>query len=519
MKKAKILTLIALALCLATFFASCGAKGILKYTNAEYEEGNLFNSISKVSGISGVSAESLNELVLLKDNKHLDEGLTYDKYTYIVYNLSSNEAVFSVTVPDAKTEFDVKLYEISDVTYFVVTTLAEGEIKNEKAYTATGGTIASTTGAANHIHMLDDFKFGNAVYTTDKKNKIVKLGDLDEFTSLEADAYSKDYTYSFNDGIMTVTDKLGASVSSYEIKTHYLSDNFDEPAMGILANGNVFFQYMNLLPDDAKKYDVFIDGVKADLITEIFNVAKGSTKEVDVDFICELAFGGTSIDANKDFEEDFDLNTAFITNIVDQRIEQTQEFVVLDNKLNIKANAEDIVIGFDDMECIGEDRFVIEDISDKLHFMVDGKIIKTVSADTVAYNDKYIYSDETVYDLDFNKLLDLTDKNYKVAAATANSLLLARDVGDKTEYSIYTNEGKNKIIVAADSTATYVGNTHGLYSIISSDGKHIYYNAAGEVVASLDFAMTVVAADADNGNMLVVSGTDYYRICAKAKAE
>ncbi len=512
MKKSKILILCTLVACLAVLLSSCGTLGILKYANDEYSAPVAVNTATKLPSLSGILVDSREELVLLQKTEYITDSVTgYDKSTLTVFNLAKGEAVLTVSEPNEKTDYSISLDSIGTTPYFIVTERVDGEVSSQKVYDASGAMIANTSKDAEYIKMLDDFKFGYAVYTLDSDNKIVQLGTLDELVDMSvADTFSRDYAYIMSENGISVMTTLGEYLSVYTYKSQYT-----KISEGILANGNVYVQYFDILPDDAKKFDLYTDGSKANLITEIFNVKSGSVKNANVDFICTLGFGGEDMDTYSTYEDGFKLNTAHIQSIVDNRIEERSVLAVIDNKLNIKAVGDDTVPCFDDWDCISKGRFVVEDDFGTYHFISNGKIIKSVDSDMVDYNSSYVFSESTIYDLDFSVVLDLTEKDYEIEDSGKTSVLLSREVGDAVEYSVFTNAGEIKTLIASDSTARFVALAMDLYCVRTDEGTYRYYNEAGELVGAYESPMVSVAYDYTSGNRLVMIEDSYYIISAK----
>ena len=139
----------------------------------------------------------------------------------------------------------------------------------------------------------------------------------------------------------------------------------------------------------------------------------------------------------------------------------------------------------------------------------------------MGYNDKYIWSDNAVYDYSFTKVYDLKANGYEVRTYGNDYLILTKDTDDGTEYARFYN-GTLTVIVAANSENThYEGINHDLdlYFIRTvSDGNttYSYYNGAGTLVGAYGQRISAVSIT-DSGIALVrVSTGEYYRLTPAA---
>ncbi|MBR2473584.1 MAG: hypothetical protein IKB51_00950 [Clostridia bacterium] len=517
MKKAKIISLVALTLCFIMVFASCGAGSMLKYYNTDVEPEPILAASTKVDGL-GAHSQSVADLVLFVDEQ---EG----KIVYKVYNLATATVVFTYELIEATDgsllTATVKLYEIGDnVAYFILTTKKDGEVTGAKLFGAAGGAaIAESTTDPEYAEYNDEvIIFNGAAYMLDDKGAIVKSFDVDEFNPItSADVVGLDYNYYFEDDTIVVKDKKGAFVAGYTVPESSEYECF------VLYNGNVVIQRFIPLPFDAADYDVYIEGMKFNIVTEIFNVKKNSAKEVEVDFIINTDEGFDFDMYDEIFVEDFDLNFAEITYVVDKLIdESTATYAIFDNNLKVKATVADTFDGAKWIE-FNSGVFSVIDEYGNIHVLNEkGDVVKSITiSEDIGSNNKYIWSDNAVYDYSFTKVYDLKANGYEVSSSGKDYLILTKDTDDGTEYARFYN-GTLTVIIAANSTNTYYDGRNGeldLYCIRTvSDGNttYSYYNGAGNLVATYGQRISVVAVT-DSGVALVrVSTGEYYRLTPAA---
>ncbi len=520
MKKTKFIALIALTLCFVMVLASCGAAGELKYYNSDFDDTKTLTTATKLDSL----ATAGNYMARSESGKLMwfytdTDGESKDGIKATVYNFDTNTVVAAYTAAKtAKTNYSVAFGAVSGVEYYILKTTVTGDSDTTvswKLFDATGKQIAEIADvetedeAEAYVSMLDDFKFGAKVYTTDKKGAIVELGTASEFVKYEGAKCSKDYIYTITSDGISVTDKLGNFVSSYTYKTGYEGKGYEI----ILANGNVAIQYIKYLAMDAKNYDIVYDDemLKVDYVTEIYNVKTGAVKEVKVDYVINgEVFNGTMTAVDSDYEDDFDYNVIKVKKFVDKKLGE-EVVVVVNNNLKIKASNNDIVEGCTSIKLIGDDRYIAEDKFGNAHFIFENKVIKTVPKSSYkGYNEKYIYTDKAIYDLDFKSVYDLKANKATVENAGNTSILLKKDIGDgKYNYVLYTNAGTEVTLATDGKTASGVLGDR--LFLVNADNKYTYYNEAGASIGTYEKTIVSMAA-CDNGNVLVKIGDDFYSI-------
>ncbi len=536
MKRIRIFSLIALMLCLVTVLASCGSGGMLKYINDEYEETPDI-TVSEKKDFStdtvGVSeGRSQNLVCFMRLTPEGDSIRT-------VYNLKTDAIVATVTTPPTSNT-TVTFDKISDVEYFTVITrendrsdldtgiITYGKVIAATLYNAEGTVIASTTSDPDYERLYDEFKFSNKIYTTDKNGAIVEYGDASAFFDYTDVTFSTDeFLYLLDDSSVAVYDKCGEPLSAYKIKPNY-------KYYGVLQNGDVCVQYLVPLAADAKKYDLLkngrlvsgvqYDNQKYDVVTEIFDVKKGTAKEVDIDFLLSGGVFTRGAGYEELLKEDFKHNFALIQRIENKLVDDIEyEFVILDNNLKIKESSADLLDGVfvEDIRCIADGTLLVTDLLYREHMFVDGKLQQSFSSITA--NDKYLYTDSVIYDYDLNPLYDFGSINYDVLHTGESSVLIGKMVlGKTTEAVLFTNSGNTVVLVPAGSdNVEFLGNGGiGLYGVkvIDIDPKNTtyqYYNEAGTLIGTYSEPLEMITRNSE-GILLMRCGNEYYRFTCAA---
>ncbi len=530
MKKTRIFSLIALTLCLVTLLSSCGADGMMKYMNPEFNETPTITTGTKkdfLSNIGNIQQHSGN-LVFLR--KYAENGSASDN----IYNLKTDAVVATFSTPASLTT-TVEFGSVSGTQYFTVITrekdiideetgilTTKGKVTGATLYNADGAVLASATSDPGYKKLLNDFKFGNKIFETDKNGTIVEIGDASEFFDYgDVTAASEDYLYVESDEGIAIYDKFGNPVSTYQVKAYVYSENLIGLDYGILQNGNLFVQYIVPLPADSKKYDLYIraddtpDGIKADLVTEIVTAKNGNVKDVDVDYvISDILFGGADEDKNKIFKDNFKYNYASISKIEDKKL-TNEQYVILDNKLKIKESAEDVIDGVtvNDINLIGNNRFVVRDNLGRSHFIYKNKVKKTVT--WANHNEKYIWNSKTICDYDFTPLYDFGSIGYTVIFKGSTSLVVGKSTGEVTEAVLFTESGTTLNLKAANSDdVQYLGYVGGLWGVcrdVAGMFFYDYYNEMGTLVGTYENPLNSVnVVRNEDGTMLTTCGTDFY---------
>lgn len=518
MKKIRFISLAALLLCMITVFASCGAGGILKYVDVDVDADKPIVNSTKLE--YGTLSDSRGDLASFVD-------LSTDKAIFRVFNVSTNNVVYNKELTlEAYALFKVKLYDIENKSYFVEYTYNAGNISAAKLYSDSGAIIAESAKDPEYKEICDKMiVFNNAVYMIGKKGDIEKSFDIDEFgyhgSSINISYAGDKYIYFEKSDAIPVTKFDGTFVSAYNIKQHYKIENWF-----VLENGNIVIQYKAMLEDNAKSYDFVEESedklVKYDLITEVFNVKKGSSREVDVDFIIDDILNRNNVGFDSSgMVEDFDLNMAEVRFIENKRVSKTSEFCVLGNNLNVKSAFSDIVDGGRFAYKVADNLFAVPDKYGMVNFVnKSGKLLKSICSDSIEdINSKHIVTDESIYDFKFNKVYDVKGGGYKVESVGNDFVILSKETADGTEYSRFSN-GTVNVIRAANSSDKYYGEAlyGALYCIkVYGDNGVIYnyYNSTGTLVAAYDDFIQVELTT-ESGFALIESGGNYYRLSLQA---
>ncbi len=510
MKKIKIVFLAALVILSVILMASCS--NIINMMNYEFVPASTIGYSTALS-VYGDPYSSAANLLLFEN-----EGDYHTVYT--VYDMETESSVLSVTQSHTAkidgsdvdlTRTSVRLCDIGiDSAYIYVAVYSnETDLQiSAKLYDGQGELIASCDGDPHYTDVLGEYVvFDGNAYGLDKKDNITKLFAVDEFNLITSATHSSEkYFYVVNGNNITVLDRKGNPLNIYNIKEN---NNLDESDYFILENGNIVVQYREQLPSDAESYDIYDNGDKLLLTTEIVNAESGRTKKLDVDFIINMLYAGTDemmkIADNK--------NLAYITRIENKNLLSEYETVILTNKLTEKASAYDIIDGGDTMEQVAEDLYMVEDINDNLYLInSNGKIVKSFAGKSVGFNDKYIWTEAAIYDYEFNKLFALKADGYSVTAHARNYLVIEKTEEGVTTYYCYNNGNAVEITLSNSSSTRFedVDYTTGLYCIYNTEtGKYLYYNCNGKFVGEYDGELYYIKS-VDNGNMLVSAGEGYY---------
>ncbi len=512
-----VLSVIALVLLAVSLIVT---KGILKYYDVDQiQTSPLLTSSTKLE--YGTLVASTQDLAHFKN-------VTQDgKTVTTVYNIETGAVVYTHTKEATDTStVSVAMHRAQTQPFFVVTVRNQNQtVTSSTLYNAAGTALASAAKDPEFVlYNHDVIAFNGNAYTVNEDGVLTRAFVIDDFCNISATANAtvvgREYLYFRKSDSIVVTDKQGDLVASYQIKAY--DSTIEHFSWNVLENGNVVAQYAFALPDVAEDYDILRteNGVtrKYDVVTELWKVSSDKVKDVDVEYLLreEIINYNVAPAMKTRMEEGFSKNLTYIQRFEDGRLLPDEELVVIDNRLNIDATAEDIVKGAIAVEKITEDWYKVTDSYGYTH-IVDrhGKVEKTISG-TFEVTKQYFVTDHVIYDFEFNPVYDFHAQGYELASAGADGVILKKTVETKTEYARYTNGSLTVIKAAQDLTSVVSVNSaiHSLYCIVATNEAgtlYHYYNGKGALVASFHTSVSV-RASAQNGAVLVQSGTDYFRI-------
>ncbi len=322
MKKKVGVLAVASALCATFVLASCGSTEQLAFSEVYKadEVAQQVTAATKIAGDGYVLSESSGPLVEFL--KYEGEGLERHLVSTKIYNLNLDKFV----VDDASAEtYNIGsqwiTYSKADTTYYLdfegtqlLTT--DDDAEEEPVSFSASGTLWGYSVYAGKLLKRDSEK-GTVVIGDTTMSDLAQFPSISRATDL--------YHYQGKDDRVIIYDQ------SFNVKATYMPEYNDYFTYYVLANGNLLVQRMKYEEDNAKKYDVLVQnemsggytaGVsKMSLVTEIFDVEKGRTKEIDFDYsIASVSNKLTSTTFEDEYQDTVE-NVIKVAPIVDKRVD------------------------------------------------------------------------------------------------------------------------------------------------------------------------------------------------------
>ncbi len=445
----KLVSVLALLLCVLMVFASCG-----KSDKPLKLDKDVLNKSTTVTNFTSTELTSIGE-------------------GYTLVSRQKDLALFSKVLTDiSSTNFKIinlKTYAVVTDKTITATDLAEGKVSvslstrgsfiviyENKTYTlfkADGVTaIGSAKTAPTYVN--DCAVIGDTVCRYDTKTLEVK--ETFNYPSINgniptAEIYGySDYYVSKNSTGFTVYD------IHYKYIGEYIFPNYTSHTSAyILKNGNIFVQYRIELPSDAEEYDIFDNGTKYDLVQKIISAKNLSEKEISLDFYVANISPVNSDAESYPFKKEID-NIASCYKIEDRKYDDN-------NPLTLGfSNSGKTQLVYDEQyrsyTPIGNG-YLNAYTKAGIRVILDSKLnVVTKIASTSAITGKYIVTNTAIYDFNLTKLADLTTDTltYNFKGVIGNNLIFtAFDETLNEDYFIF--DGTFTKIVDASENQSFLG--------------------------------------------------------------
>ena len=517
----RILSLLLTLLMLTALFASCGTQNPTPaefYSNYGNESDYILNTAEALTALSPKNCGST--LGIQSDTIIPFEYVSSNEIAVDIYNLEQNKIVHSFTY--AKGGF----YLMEKVSVFgnECFTIIQGKVDSKEGrstslYTQNGELIAKAEGV--HVYDAYDYlpyfvsaqdtvgidvimnliRFDNTVYQISEDGSVKELIAKSSFASFipRFDFYNGEY---YIDYTQDDTPEFVVYDNSLEVVFHWkydrmLSGNYDHNLF-ILNDGPAVFQLNEALPDDAKKYDILINGTKHNLTALLINPKNGSEKNLQPDFIIESTlpldeYNGESNTLRKQngISEKYE-NIAFVRYIKDGTLSTTAR-VALTNQCKLQCELfTDLPLIDSDVTPISDDLFVYTTVTGTAVF-INGKGEKIVEMHAAVHfdmkhNRRYIVIDNCIYDHSFNTVYDFGADGYTLYKLMSEGMILSKD-GDY----YFCKDTTTSLIVTDEDINRYLYTAHPDYYAVYDSMAYecTYFNARGEKLFSLDSRVSI----------------------------
>ena len=469
-KKLAVATTAVLAMTMCLSMTACKGKANVGDLLPKMK-GNYSTTVSTVTNFSSDAnyeqttdyADSNDVIVLAKTAKNPVDLLSVITY-YSLYNVAKN-----MTVVDNVAEPIVRLNDtlyysqnVVDNTYTLYDS-ARGVYATGVEGTVSIGVFTRKNGARIYVAPNGKVK--------EEHNPFVKV--------VPANAYEIGDYYisgSIGAGIFDVYSEKGELKKSVNLPIELNISTDAElayPESRWTIGNKIFFQTERVLPDAEEEYDYFVDGDKIDLDTYVYDLKKGSGKELkNFDYLVT---------------ETFSINDqtiiAYVQKVDDNSL--SPKYVQSFNASGkVAVDLQKLVPGATDVDVVDEDRLALSDRSGYTYIYKGAKRVATIYGDyDIAGNYAYDYNemDKTldIYDFKGNAILNVEDvidyshtydgnltytvKPEATDITTYDSLYVfdvkkgvSTLIGTNTDTVRYEDEGLGYTVTTVSATATTV---------------------------------------------------------------
>ena len=514
----RILALLCLCLTAVLLFCSCGGAALFdKKEIAQNDTHNTYD-VTEVKALAGYQN--------ITGNNGYNAGYgVFSKteatnITYKVFSFVTGSVVYEITqkTSDLEPEFG---FDGETGLFYIANKNTDGVVVGYTIYGKDGSVIATGKSDIAPSFVGDRVLYDSKIYQVKDGALVEKSKAIDWNTALKGPLPAiTDYA----DGVYANigTDCVVFYDEKFDVTGIYLmpESNFN-PDVTMLANGNVFVQYMVPLPLDAKNYDFSTNMAKFDLVQEVVK-PDGKVSQVNLDgVVTEIVRLGTDDYPLIDAE-----NAVMLCPIKDKLLLSDDNAEIYELKNNGRLGSE--FPKFDgeyaaDFTALGNGYLLAETGYTDRTLLLDKnlKVIGDVSGCS-AFTDRYIVGMDGIYDYEMNRLLAFTktDGKYSYIATCGSNIILKFTDNETGDTAAYIFDGKETKLTSDYSR--YQSLSGKVYTIRSNDtvGATVTVYAPDGTVLAGDISIPKIQANRQNGNLLLygtnASGeTVFYYLTAK----
>ncbi len=411
-------------------------------------------------------------------------------YNYYVYNINLDKTVYAYSGSE-------NIYVTFPSSYYFV--IEESE---KTSYYQMNGTLLCDDGSAVYVS-------GNYVYVGDKKYEINEDKTLTEVNAsvndlagsfnydLEGDAQN----YSYDNNSISVYNKANEIVYYYEL------DGTAESNIVPLSNENFLIQTLSQVDFLSDKYDIMVSssystGLKYDLNQYIYNTITGKLEEVNLGFLVDSISNKHTSKTFNDTYKDTVKNVATVSKIVDKKLSDNDEYILLDDDLKVLGSINDYVTGQTNCKLVADNRFIVSG-DNKYLFNENGQNLGCING--VKYNtEKYLITDKAIYDYNLNKLFDYSLNGYEFHSLRGQNIIFRQTNHTPSTtyytYYIFNGNGVSQLFnTNPDESTIYDFDFYSNYYMCIEETSDIYYsyeynyyNYDGSLIISSSSALTSI---------------------------
>ncbi len=487
MKKFRLLALVAVLLVSVMVLSSCGTVWNLN---------KVYNKNYDVSEEYYTNVEKLGDLTDFVKAKSNSEFAIFGKEDTIkVFGFRKGEVLKTITTGE-EADYDISFVSGAPIFCVTKTTPAteegEDDVVTNTYYDAQGDEILSVKankeiGTPNVVS--DKVVVINSVaYAIDVKTGAVEeKAEIPPYITADFDACTDKYYYDFEDTTIIIYDDEFVPTATWTAPSY--AEMGLEPK--VLNNGNVLVQYSVTLDEDAKDFDIYDEDGKYDLVTKIIT-PKGNVKNVNLDYIVMYVMSNYDLYDEAEEKEDNEFtnkfqNIAVIAKIENQQVDTSVEgldYVLMNNSGKAQQSLKLVEGQAGAPVKIGDDLYAVETVYGEAVIKGNGKIKFTFTNDEVMKIGSYFVTEYAIYDLDFEKVYDLTEEDVAFDESVGDTVFVKE--GDDDKYSIiaFCNGEKETVYSYDKESATNKEFEYTDFGYLITDKEaekpYTYYTANGE---------------------------------------
>lgn len=454
----------------------------------------------------------------------------FNVYKYYIYNMVEGTLVSTKWTSDPDTvRYDFDAIETREghyvyvlYTYDLANQTVSTGLNTDYGYTIVekdAEIVATYNKDANHLEFDDHYFYVNEDGTL--SNDCVDIKTYINKGKPEINGSSENYFYYIDEKEAYVYSRNYELIGAYILPSYATS--LTDTYFHILDNGNLFVQYLIEEPTDSQDYNLLFEGEKSTLITQIINVKKGTTKEIDFGYLV-LSAGDTS--AFVDNLNEKLVNIAVAVPVENRRLSLTNsniQYLSMDNNGNIKYILNDTIPaqGWNLPQRIANDRYLLtNDLGTSYILDKKGNTVTIVSdmedLTKFAYisNDNIInFNGETMLSLsneDNNSLIAVYDGCYIYENNDTAVTWLLTSAGE-TSLGYYLSDKIN-----TDSPYFFY---YKAFNVDHGCWQHLFYNVNGNLIGSVyNYTSVETVCYSEDGNYAILlfsnestGAKDFYR--------
>ena len=514
----RILALLCLCLTAVLLFCSCGGAALFdKKEIAQNDTHNTYD-VTEVKALAGYQN--------ITGNNGYNTGygvfskIDATNITYKVFSFVTGSIVCEITqkTSDLEPEFG---FDGETGLCYIANTNADGVVVGYTIYGKDGTVIAKGKSDIAPAFAKDRVLYDNKIYQVKDGALVEKAKVVDWNTALRGTLPSiTDYA----DGVYANigTDSVVFYDEKFDVTGIYLMpESSFNPDVTMLANGNVFVQYMVPLPLDAKNYDFSTNMAKFDLVQEVVK-PNGNVSKVNLDgVVTEIVRLDTDAYPLIDAE-----NAVALCPIKDKLLLSDDNAEIYELKNNGRLGTEfpkfDGVYAID-FTALGNGYLLAETGYTERMLLLDKnlKVIGDVSGCS-DFTDRYIVGIDGIYDYEMNRLLTFkkTDGKYSYVTTCGSNIILKFTDNETGDASAYIFDGRETKLTS--NYTRYQPLSDKLYTVLpidTIDNTVTVYAPNGTVLAG-DIMNPKIQSNRQNDNLFLYGTnasveTVYYYLTAK----